>query len=814
MKPGAKDLLCIALLLVLVAATFPPGAFDPSNLLATRFSDAITQYLPHQSFVRQSLLAHHRFPFWDPYECAGTPAFPNPLYPALSFPSALLIPLPAALALNLGFFIHLFMAGGFAFALSRQAGCSRAASLFAGLLYALGARGLTHAQAGLYSRLVMYAYLPLLLYCAERCFREPSVKSAAGLAGVLSLALLSGEVQLFVYALAGIAAYTALRARIVPHGMPAIASRRRSWVCLLSGALLFVPLSAFYLLPAHRLYPLLSRSHTLGQGRFDFMPSLGEFAAALLSPALIGEFSSLGTLPWECALYVGVAPLLLLFRGARDRDARRDFALWGLLAAATVLFSVRECSPLHAALDRFLPVLGRFRNPGRMLYLTSLFLAILAARLFDGVAAERKARLGKGGARNWLLILVCGTLAYGFLITRVRGASSATLAQHYADRFAQYFGAARACALDSERLRFGASLSRQKALDSLLFTLLLIPLPCFLCALRERGHIRRRTFSFSFCALSFLELLRCSGAFLEVHPLGELYPSSPLTTAVRNEAGGGRMLDMTSPPHAAFWTAYPFARSAALGIPRVDGYTPVNFTAYARFLDLMTGSPGSLPRWSLVAPAVRAPVLLSLLGTGLVLSNRPPGIPGFRSAGEFIDVPVYRQFLGGEIVPRLFLSRHPDRPPRAWLVSRAEVCPPGEEARALPILDQYTKALVAPGARPLSAAGAFKPLAVQREAPGWLELEVRTGHPVYLCTREIWAPGWEAIACDTSVKVTRTNGIFCGIYLPRGEHAVRLRYIPSGMRPGAMVSLITLACLVASIRTVRRTRAPLPPPSW
>lgn len=806
MKPGAKDLLCIGLLLILVAAVFPFPAFSPSNLLATRFSDVITQYLPHQLFVRRSVLSQHRAPFWNPYECAGTPAFPNPLYPALSLPAALLLPLPAPLAVNLGFLLHILIAGALAFACARQAGCSRPASLFAGLVYSLGARSLIHAQAGLYSRMIAFAYIPLIFLCAEACLRRPSAASSARFAIALLLALLAGEAQLLACTLACAAGYAAARLWASPDGMPAIVSARRSWMCLFSGALLFVPLSSFYLLPALRLYPLLSRSCALGRARLDFMPSLREIAVSVLSPDLIGEFSPPGTLPWECALFMGVAPLLLIARCALDRKSRRDLAPWGLLAAAVVLLSARELAAFHTAAARLAPWLGQFRNPGRMLYLASFFSAVLAARAFDCVASARSRGDGAAAPRAWLFILTGGVLAYGLLISRAHGADCAVLARNCAERFAHYFGAAQAGALDVGHLELGASLFTRHATDSLRFSLLLVPVLCGLCALVERGRIGRGIFAFAVCAAAFIELLRASAAFLEVHPLDEVYPASPLAAAIGAERGGGRLLDASPPPHAAFWTAFPFYRSTALGIPRVDGYTPVNFIAYARYLDLMSGVAGPLPRWSLGASRFNAPGLLSLLGAGLVLSPKPLGVPGFVPLGEFTDVSVYRQFLGGEVEPRLFLYRNRERLPRAWLIPRAEACPPEGEARALASLDPYAMALVERDAPPLSGGEPFRPAPIARYAPGLLEIVVGTEREAHLCTREIWAPGWAAFDNGKPLGVVRTNGIFCGMRLSPGRHSVRLRYTPPGFRAGAAISLLTLAAMCALLRLGRGRR--------
>ena len=500
---------------------------------------------------------------------------------------------------------------------------------------------------------------------------------------------------------------------------------------------------------------------------------------------------------------MGLAPILLIVRSALDRESRRDLMPWGLLAAAAVLLSIKELAPLHAALVRLAPSLGQFRNPWRMLYLASFFSAVLAARAFDASIAGRKR------AFVWLPILAGGMLVYGLLLARVHGVSCGSLARNYAHRFEAFFGAAQLGTLDMQHLELGASLFKRDAIRSLLFSLLLIPPLCLVCVLGERGRIRPGLFAFALSATAFLELFRASPAFIEVHPLGEIYPPSPLVAAIRDERGGGRLLDATPPPHAAFWTAFSFYRSTAIGISRVDGYTPVNFTAYARYLDLLSGVPGPLPRWSLGASSVRAPGLLSLLGAGLVLSASPLDLPGLVPIGEFVDVPVYRQFMGGEIEPRLFLFRNRERLPRAWLVPRAEICPPEREERELTRLDPYAMTLVERGAHPLSEGEPFRPVPITRCAPGLVEIEVRTDRAAYLCTREIWAPGWTASDNGKPVAVVRTNGIFCGVYLPPGNHEVRVSYLPPGLVAGLAVSMLTAVVLGTGICFAlffRRTR--------
>ncbi len=503
----------------------PPPAFTPSNLLATRFSDAVTQYLPHQVFVRRSLLVHRRLPFWNPYECAGTPAFPNPLYPAFSFPSLLLSPLPPALALNLGFLLHFFLAGALSFACARQAGCSRAGALLAGIVVSLGARSLTHAQAGLYSRLAIFSFIPLLFFCAERCLRAPSAASAACLAVSLSLACLTGEAQILACALAGIAAYAALR----PRATPVTAAPRQARRCLLLGVLLSAPLSAFYLLPAHRLYPLLSRSHPLGQARFDFAPSLGEIAASLVSPSLVGEYAPLGTLSWECALFAGVAPLLLLLRNAPSRMTRRDVALWGFSPRAPCC-SPRGSSPSSTPRSTAWSCSSAdsATRGGCSIWFRSSSRCSPRASSTPSRARWSRGAEGPGGPGSPSARRGCSCTARSG--RRCAAPTPPGLAANLSNRFVFLFGEARLPLLDAGAAARGASRHLADAVGSLRFSLLLVPVLCLLCALRERARIRRGVFSFAFCALAFLELLRSSGGVprrAAARPAPSRLPSPP-----------------------------------------------------------------------------------------------------------------------------------------------------------------------------------------------------------------------------------------------------------------------------------------------
>ncbi|MDD5557718.1 MAG: YfhO family protein [bacterium] len=793
MKIARSDLAVILVLLAVILSLFPPSVFLPSRLLASASSDAITQFLPHQLFIRRSLLEDRCLPFWNPYECAGTPAFPNPLYPLFAFPHLLLHPLPPALALNAGFLLHLFLAGLLMHALARRAGCSRPASLLAALVFSIGSRGLSHVQAGLYSRMIIYALVPLPFLAAERCLARPSARSASLLALALLLAMLPLEFQFLAYLVFFIIAHALLRLRLSRPISPF-----RPLACVALGILVAPALGAFCLLPGLRLFPLLTRARPLGGELFSLMPGWGD-ARLLLNPLFAGEFGAGGALPWESAVYVGLVPLALAAALCGTRDGRRDLALWGIPAAIAVFLSLRELAPLHRILLRAFPPLGAFRNPGRMLAFTPLFLAMLSARGLDGFrrTRERGARCPRTAVALAAIGIALAVSCGGHLR---RGEDE--LMRRSRDRARAFFGAGIAPSMDAASAGCAAHRTAVARSAAAQLAILAAAAVCALCGGRRIGRLGPA----ALVALSLADLRLFGGAVAEVRPLAELYPRSRLTEAAAR--GGGRLLDMTPPPGAAFLTALPYYDSVAARVSRADGYTPVNFEWYARFLDAAAGIRTSpLPRWSLTVPRVARPAMLSLLGTEWIISESPRLPPPYAPAAVFDDVPVFRQFIGRGVIPRLYLHRDPGMLPAAWLVPSAVRPPPGGERAALGMLDPRREAIVPRDAPPLAGGEPYRPVGMARHGPNRITMEVETGLPAYLCTGEVWAPGWTATAGGGPAPLVRVNGIFRGIRLESGRHAVRMRYRPPGLRAGLLVSCLTAAALAIACAAGRRGKS-------
>jgi hypothetical protein len=188
--------------------------------------------------------------------------------------------------------------------------------------------------------------------------------------------------------------------------------------------------------------------------------------------------------------------------------------------------------------------------------------------------------------------------------------------------------------------------------------------------------------------------------------------------------------------------------------------------------------------------------MLSLLNTGLIISEIPLGHPALETAGEFENVPVFRQFLGSAKIPRLLLYRNRDALPRVWLVPGAEVRGNERLDKNLTATDPHQVALVEPGQQRLSGGEPYRPVPIRRYTPNRIELKLETRLPAYLCLSEIWAPGWRAWDNGRLLEVARINGIFRGMLLDPGNHSIQMRYWPTGLMAGMIISAATAIILL------------------
>ena len=97
------------------------------------------------------------------------------------------------------------------------------------------------------------------------------------------------------------------------------------------------------------------------------------------------------------------------------------------------------------------------------------------------------------------------------------------------------------------------------------------------------------------------------------------------------------------------------------------------------------------------------------------------------------------------------------------------------------------------------ASGAAGVVTVDRETPGDLTLHVKRTTPGYLVVNENDYPGWRATVDGHSRPVLRANSTFMAVAVPAGTSTVRLRFRPTSVRGGALISITAFVLMVIAL---------------
>jgi hypothetical protein len=147
--------------------------------------------------------------------------------------------------------------------------------------------------------------------------------------------------------------------------------------------------------------------------------------------------------------------------------------------------------------------------------------------------------------------------------------------------------------------------------------------------------------------------------------------------------------------------------------------------------------------------------------------------------------------------------RRTGAPGRAWLAHgllRAASVDEAIERMADPEFDPRTTAILegnTPERTPERTSGQETVEAVEM-APERQTYRVNAGKLAALVVADAYYPGWRAIVDGYPAKIDRANGVFRGVLLDGGRHAVTFEYQPESWRWGVIISLTTLGLLVAA----------------
>lgn len=394
---------------------FVPLAFGRAVVVRGDFTDeffALHYYAYHA-------LRNGHLPLWNSETYGGYP-FLADVQTAVYYPFHLVVDAGLLLlrvpefplgALELMLPLHVFLAASFTYALARSENLRRTPAVLAGLGFGFGGFLLSYPLQQL-SILETAAWLPALLLGLRRALQATTWSGRVGwsiaLGWAFSCALLAGHPQTTLYLVVAVGAEAAfVTAR--EAGSAGWGRRTGASLLVVSGALtLGVLLAAAQLIPSLELARLSTRTG------MPYVEAAHGFSWSDVS-ALFRPSSY-----FTRALTVGPLALALgLLAFAGGRRARSGF--WAALAGVGVLLSLGGNAPLFPVLYRVVPGFNLFRDQERAIVLTSLAVAMLAARGLDVLLAggPRVAR------RRFVLVGITVLVAISAVFLVMRGAPPA-----------------------------------------------------------------------------------------------------------------------------------------------------------------------------------------------------------------------------------------------------------------------------------------------------------------------------------------------------------------------------------------------------
>lgn len=731
-------------LVVFAVLTYWP-IFSSARLPGGTMSDTVAQGYPFFAYTAERL-SQGDLPLWNPYIMCGTPfyeSFSAPVfYPLRGLPMLLL---GAEATIRFLFPVHFILAGFFAWLFLKAAGVSRWGSWTGAMAYCAGAWANTLFYAGHGSKVICWAWFPLILWAVLKLSRTGKLKYI-GLGGLaVGMQGLSSHPQMMLYS-AGAAFVLSLFLLKKPLKKSILTGPGGLAVILLIGG----ALAAVQLLPGYLFSQHTSRGQDLSLESAASYSLPPEETLTMIFPGMFGlrhgftdstvqgvpvYFGRLGLrLSSE---FTGVAFFLLGLLGLlSSRDRKIRYAMITLCVGGAVV-SWGGYTPVFAILYKALPVFRKLRAPHMAAFITTTAIALSAGFGFDALfVAENKEVLRK---RVWITLMFLSGL---FLI--LTAASS-----HVSEALQSSWWARNGV---SDTSPYSALVSRRASLlqtDFLRFAAV-AAVTAFLIFFLRKKKGSTAVFAITIAAISAMELTpfnRNFQVYLSSSSIDAMFPDAP---QLREMAGNGRVF-----PGGNYLIP--------LRLRSVTGYHAAKTVETDRLLNLI----GSSSPWVIRQTAMST--FASSEGAASWDQIQPALAEGIQG---FPDDPMPRAFI-----PRSIITG-----------SQSEGFQAVESGWNPEIRSVVEES-------PSIHDGVLGSADIVTDEPELVVVHTVSNMPGFLVLADTWYPGWEAQVDGVEADIYRTNGWMRGVSIPTGEHVVEFRYRNTSILTGGIISIASLLIL-------------------
>ena len=362
------------------------------NLLLHRGNDLSTYFLPHAYFFKRAILEFHQIPLWNSIQFAGYPYVADPQSLIFYLPNYLLVLLTVEVAFLILFSGHLVLMAWGAFLLARKVfKLQKLPAVFVALTFTITPSLFAHLEAGHYTMIIAFSWLPWFLSAAITFARSPSVKRAI-IAAVLLWLMYLNYINIAYFAFLFFATYSLFH--FIFHR-----EKRKVKKIIISYSLFlisFVGLISPVLLPQLEIAPLSTRHLLSFNDIAQPLWSFRLFFQNLFFPYNLNH-QQLST---ERVLFPGIIVWILAALGwfrARQPD-KWFFAGW---IAFSLLFALGARIPFFMFFYKYFPGIAWMRVTTRLWIISNLLVAVFAGIGLQVLLKQRKIR-----TYIWILAII------------------------------------------------------------------------------------------------------------------------------------------------------------------------------------------------------------------------------------------------------------------------------------------------------------------------------------------------------------------------------------------------------------------------
>jgi len=771
------------------------GVFDtrPSNILMD--VDNNLHNYPFRRFL-QSCLHQRALPLWNPAVAMGVPfvgLMSGAFDPIVGLAAAIS---PPARITNTVVFIALPVAATGMLLLLTLLGLPLPTRLFGAIAFAFC--GAMVVWLGRMNFLAM-VWLPWLFAACEALLRRPSGLRTGCVALTVALITLPAHLQTTFHGLAALTLYGTVR---LLQGAPPAGRRRWAVAGVATGVALGLAMGAVQLLPSLDILhqpdlPQISRSTVesaptaaaaLAHGVRGDPQTLRAFLPTALTAVAPNLFGSPRHNDWwwpasnyaETDLYIGLLPLFFALYGVAHLRRLPQLRAWALLAVAT--FGVAYALPLFNGVN-YLPAFNQINNA--RLRLVYALAAILCACF--GLERYLTDRPGVGRGRR----------AAAFLLFAVAVLTLPPLLVAALPHLAVGQGAVAR----TPRPLIEATLKGEE-----LRNLVLLAIAGTAVAAWWRGRLRPSLFRLLAVAIAFGDLYGSLHDFNPTLPSQYVYPTPPSVAFLKQDQEPFRVSSTSTA------TILPPNTKLLYGIDDVDLFCVLGIGRYLRFQRRIT--PPRSAAFQHFAFRQPHPIqrLIDLMNIKYMV-GRPWERPRDWLRDPFRADDNYKLVYDKGV--RIYENK--TVLPRAFLIHRSRLFADPDalldalfDATFRPRRTLYLEDPTAPHldgeAGPHDGEGAT----ITHRGIDDLEVEARATAPAYLFLSEAYYPGWRATVDSEPTPVYAADYLFRAVYLPPGDHTVRLAFHPPAFRHGVQLAAAALAATLLLLATGLRRQRPTP----